>query len=240
MLTPYNQCHMPQNEPRNDSKHAIPIEAVLFDFGMVLCGPPNPAVWSQMRAITGFEEEGLSREYWAHRHPYDRGTHTGESYWQLVAAGNGKVFSAEQVAELLAADIALWTDANLPMITWARRLQRAGVRTGILSNMGDAMEAGVLAKFDWLNDFDHCTWSHSLQLAKPEAAIYSHAAEGLGVDPAKILFIDDRLDNIEAAHEFGMQTIQYRDHVQFVEEMEARGFGNLLEPEGIGHDRQPK
>jgi putative hydrolase of the HAD superfamily len=204
------------------------IEAILFDFGMVLTHPPNPAAWAQMRAVTGFDEQSLHREYWAHRHPYDRGTHTGAEYWQLIAAGNGTRFTEDQLAALIAADVALWTDLNQPMLDWVAQLQRAGLRTGILSNMPDAMEAGITARFDWLGNFHHLTWSHTLKLAKPEEAIYRHAAEGLQTPPAKILFIDDRLDNIEAAQAFGMQTLQYRDHAQFADEMERRGFGALL------------
>jgi putative hydrolase of the HAD superfamily len=222
---------MPPTTSPSDPKSTVPIEAVLFDFGMVLCHPPNQAVWAQMRTIAALSEEAFHREYWAHRHPYDRGTHTGQEYWQLVASRNNTLFTPDQIAQLIAADTALWTDPNDAMIAWAAQLQRAGIRTGILSNIGDAMEAGVRAKFDWLRNFDHCTWSHNLSLAKPELEIYRHAAQGLATDPARILFIDDRIENIQAAHDVGMQAIQYRDHTQFLADMEAQGFGALLHPE---------
>ena len=117
------------------------------------------------------------------------------------------------------------------MLDWAQRLQRAGVRTGILSNLGDAMAAGVLARFDWLGHFNHCTWSHTLGIAKPEPAIYLHAAEGLRTEPRAILFIDDRADNVEGARAAGMQAVQYTSHTAFVAEMEANGFAHLLHPE---------
>ncbi|MEO6802736.1 MAG: HAD family phosphatase [Granulicella sp.] len=217
--------------PPSDLIQPRSLEGVLFDFGRVLSGPPNPAAWAHMRELTAFEEEALHRGYWAHRHAYDEGKHTGEEYWHLVAADNGTVFTAEQVTALLAADNALWTDPNLPMIDWALRLHRSGIRIGILSNMGDAMKEGVLASFDWINEFDHHTWSHMLGIAKPAEAIYRHAAEGLGVAPGKILFIDDRPENIEAARAFGMHAIQYGDHAEFLREMEAQGFGSLLQPE---------
>jgi putative hydrolase of the HAD superfamily len=223
---------MPETIPQHLPKNAAFIEAVLFDFGMVLCGPPDPDVWAQMRTLAALEEEGFHREYWAHRHAYDRGQHTGEAYWQLVAAGNGNTFSSAQTEGLIAADIALWTVPNHPMIAWTKRLQSTGIRTGILSNMGDAMEIGVRARFDWLRDFDHCTWSHSLQLAKPEAAIYRHAADGLATPPGKILFIDDRLENVQAALNFGMQSIQYHDYAQFAEEMKIKGLESLLDRKG--------
>jgi putative hydrolase of the HAD superfamily len=209
------------------------VEAVLFDFGMVLSLPPDPAAWARMRAITGLSESDLYREYWAHRHAYDRGTLTGETYWHKAAQGAGIPLDPAQLADLLIADVDLWTQLNLPMVEWAQRLQRAGIRTGILSNMPDAMEAGIVAKFDWLRDFDHNTWSHALKIAKPEAAIYTHATQGLNTDPAHILFIDDRQDNVEAAIAAGMQAIQYRDHDSFVREMNQRGLGYLLDPTPI-------
>jgi len=181
-----------------------------------------------MRSLTGLEEEPLHREYWAHRHPYDRGDLTANAYWHLIGANNGLELTPTQIAGLIQADVDLWGDLNPPMVEWAGQLQRAGVRTGILSNIGDAMAEGLVARFDWIGNFHHCTWSHSLNLAKPEIAIYRHAAEGLATDPAKILFVDDRSDNIAAARAFGMQAIQYTNHQQFLDEMKERGFSYLI------------
>ena len=205
-----------------------PVKAALFDYGMVLSAPPDPAAWQRMRTVTGLSEEVLHREYWAHRHAYDRGTLTGEAYWRTIAAGSQTTFAPEQIAALIAADVDLWSRLNLPMVEWAQRLQRAGVRTGILSNIGDAMAEGLTAKFDWISAFDHCIWSHSLKLAKPEAAIYHYAAQGLATDLADILFIDDKQENIEAARAAGMQAIQYLNHTVFEQEMQAHGLASLL------------
>ena len=206
----------------------IPIDAVLFDYGLVLSGPPDPAAWTAMRIITGFDEPTLDRAYWAPRHAYDRGTHTGPEYWQAVAADASTTFTEDQVAALIDADTNLWTQLNPPMVAWAARLQQAGIRTGILSNLGDAMTHGVLSKFSWLEAFHHRLWSHTLKLAKPELEIYRHAAEGLGVSPARILFVDDRTNNVEAGLAAGMQVIQYTaDHTAFERELQVRGWEAL-------------
>lgn len=207
-----------------------PVQAVLFDFGMVLSAPPDPAAWQRMLDITGLPEDLLHREYWAHRHDYDRGTLSGEAYWRKAASEAGITLTPDQVAALIAADTDLWTQLNAPMLEWAQQLQRAGIRTGILSNIGDAMADGICGKFEWINDFHHCTWSHSLRIIKPEPAIYQHAAEGLATPPANILFIDDRQENIAAALAAGMQAIQYRDHATFEQEMQTRGLTHLLNP----------
>jgi putative hydrolase of the HAD superfamily len=208
------------------------IKAVLFDYGMVLSGPPDPAAWARMRTVANLSEDLLQREYWAHRRAYDRGDLTAETYWHKAAAGAGIVLTPAQLTDLIAADTDLWSQLNPPMLGWAQRLQRAGVRTGILSNMPNAVEAGLRARHLWIESFDHHTWSHTLNLLKPEPAIYLHAAEGLHTPPPNILFIDDRPENIEAALAIGMQAILYTTHTAFEHEMHARGLDSLLQLEG--------
>jgi putative hydrolase of the HAD superfamily len=186
-----------------------------------------------MLQITGFTEETLQEGYWAFRHDYDRGDLNGVEYWARVAELGHITFTSEQISQLIEADIALWTRLNEPMVDWAQRLQRAGIRTGILSNIGDAMTDGLLKKFEWINGFHHCVWSYRLRLAKPEEAIYKAAAEGLSTPTENILFLDDKIENIEAAHHAGMHAIQYRDHDSFEREMKEQGFSELLEPTSV-------
>lgn len=207
-----------------------PVEAVLFDYGLVLSGPPDPAAWAEMQHLLNATDPAFHDAYWRHRHEYDRGALNGTTYWQNVAADLAHPLTPEIHKELIAADNALWTQPNQPMIDWAARLQSAGVRTGILSNLGDAMETGILARCPWLHDFAHHTFSHRLNTAKPDPAIYAHAASGLGVPPASVLFLDDREENIRAARESGMQAIQYLNHEEFLREMQRAGHGALLDP----------
>ena len=63
-----------------------PIKAVLFDYGMVLSGPPDPTAWTRLRTRTGLSEDLLHHEYWTRRHAYDRGDLTAETYWTKAAA----------------------------------------------------------------------------------------------------------------------------------------------------------
>lgn len=205
------------------------VRAVLFDFGMVLSGPPDARVWREMLEVSGLSDEALHAGYWAHRHDYDRGALTGQEYWRAVGRHAGRELDSAQVERLISADTDLWTDLNGEMVDWAARLQRAGIRTGILSNIGDAIAEGICAKLPWVAAFDHCTWSHALKMAKPEPAIYIKTARALGVEPGAILFVDDRADNIAAAEALGFQAIRYSKHAEFEREMRQRGLGWLLE-----------
>ena len=205
------------------------VTAVLFDYGQVLSGPPDPAAWERLKAFLGADEASFHTAYWKHRDDYDRGALTAQACWQQVARDLGKTLDATQLQQVIDTDTDLWTQPNRPMIEWAATLQRAAVKTGILSNIGDAMEQGVLARCTWLSGFTHHTFSHRLGIAKPDPAIYRHAAEGLATDRAEILFIDDREDNIAAARAAGMQAVRYTDHAAFRRTMRDEGFGFLLD-----------
>ncbi|HVG26948.1 MAG TPA: HAD family phosphatase [Acidobacteriaceae bacterium] len=202
------------------------IRGVLFDYGLVLSGPPEASAWKRMREVLKAEEADFHAAYWRPRHDYDRGALSGVGYWGVVARDLGRTLEDRELLELLEADVQLWTQPNQAMIGWAAALQRAGVPTGVLSNLGDAMEEGILRCCPWLADFQHHTFSHRLRIAKPEAAIYRHAVEGMGLPAREVLFIDDREDNILAAREEGLQAVRYEDHGRFLaelRELEVRG-----------------
>jgi putative hydrolase of the HAD superfamily len=221
--------HLEQGDQPAPAAATPRIETVLFDYGLVLSGPPDPAAWSRMRSITGLDEDALHSGYWEFRHDYDRAALTGREYWKAVAAHADIQLEDAQIAALFAADVDLWTVPNPEMIAWAASLQKAGIRTGILSNIGDAIAEGIQTRLPWLAGFDHCTWSHELSLAKPDPAIYILTAEALKTEPERILFVDDREDNIAAADKLGMHGVQYTSHAAFVHAMRARGFSSLLD-----------
>jgi putative hydrolase of the HAD superfamily len=208
----------------------MPIHAVLFDYGMVLSGPPDPLAQARLEELLEASPESFRETYWEFRDAYDRGALSGVTYWTAVAERLERPVNHDLLRELIAADTALWTQPNAPMIEWAAALQQAGIKTGILSNLGNAMELGIRNRFAWLADFDHHTFSHWLGIAKPDTAIYRHAAEGLATPPPQILFVDDREENIRAAREAGMQAIQYSTHSAFVATMTALNLEYLLTP----------
>jgi putative hydrolase of the HAD superfamily len=218
-LVKYN-CLIMSDEPN--------VRAVLFDYGMVLSGPPDPTARVDMERILGIDEGTFQAAYWKHRDAYDRGTLSGLMYWESVARDCHKPLNAVELDALIDADNALWTQPNQLMIDWAVGLQRAGMKTGLLSNIGDAMEAGIRERFPWLNDFAHATFSHRLGIAKPDPAIYLYAAEGLNVPVGEILIVDDKEENILAAQAAGMVAVQYTNHEAFVVEMKRLGLDRLL------------
>ena len=206
----------------------IKIRAVLFDYGMVLSNVPEALDWHALENVLDAEEKPFQAAYWKYRDAYDRGALSAQAYWESVGRDLDRPIDAEVLRALIDADTVVWTQPNVEMMEWAARLNRAGIKTGILSNIGDAMELGVLGRFPALTEFTHHTFSHRLGIAKPDAEIYRHAMEGLAVPAAEILFVDDREENIVAARAAGMVAVQYLGHAGFVEEMQRLGLAPLL------------
>lgn len=209
------------------------LRAVIFDYGMVLSGPAEPGAHRELVRVFGAGAEDFEREYWAHRHAYDAGEFDGTGYWQRCAAGAGVTVTDEQIRELIANDILMWSSLNRTMVDWAVAISRSGFKTGILSNIPFEI-ADVFQHFDWAKRFTHNTWSCYLRMAKPDPAIYHHVVDALQVRPEEVLFLDDRQENILSAEAVGLQGILFRDVAQLREELEARGLAEILPPLDAG------
>lgn len=185
------------------------LRAVVFDFGMVLSGPPDPAAWAAMLRVSGLNEERFEPLYWADRAAYDEGKLTGVTFWQSFLRKAELPPDQGMAEELNRLDCRFWTVQNPAMVAWQLALKQHGLLTGILSNMGDSTLASIERTFDWIRRFDVLVWSYQLRIAKPDPAIYCHTLAQLGTLPEETLFIDDKLENIEAAQALGFQAIQF-------------------------------
>ena len=81
----------------------------------------------------------------------------------------------------------------------------------VLSNWSAETYEGMEEKYPFLKDFDGKIISGRDFLIKPDPAIYELAISRFDLIPQETLFIDDRLDNIEAAQNLNFQTIHLTD-----------------------------
>jgi 2-haloacid dehalogenase len=81
----------------------------------------------------------------------------------------------------------------------------------ILSNWSAETYEGMEEKYPFLKDFEGKIISGRDFLIKPDPAIYELAISRFDLVPQETLFIDDRLDNIEAAQKLNFQTIHLTD-----------------------------
>ena len=150
------------------------MRAVVFDYGMVLTGPPDPTAYAALLRITGLTSARLDSVYWANRHAYDEGKLTGSAFWEKIVREAGLDLGPSAIEELNLWDARMWTTQNDAMLAWQQQLKQRGILTAILSNMGDNVLANMEREFDWLSRFDVLVWSYQLAHGQARSRHLSH------------------------------------------------------------------
>jgi putative hydrolase of the HAD superfamily len=96
--------------------------------------------------------------------------------------------------------------------------RRAGVRTGLVSNSWGE-EGYDRTRFGEL--FDVLVISGEIGIRKPAPEIYALAAERLGREPERCVFVDDLAQNISGAERVGMHGIHHTDTAATIRRLEA-------------------
>ncbi|OIP84960.1 MAG: haloacid dehalogenase [Rhodobacterales bacterium CG2_30_65_12] len=102
-----------------------------------------------------------------------------------------------------------WTELAGPAIDHSvrllRALRRADVPVFALSNYGHDSFAISAAHYPALAEFDRTYISSRMGVTKPDARIYQMVEEDCAIAPDRLLFTDDRAENVAAAVARGWQ-----------------------------------
>ncbi|WP_372892740.1 HAD family hydrolase [Rhodosalinus sp.] len=112
------------------------------------------------------------------------------------------------------AEIRLWHDRWIELarpeipksVALMRALQARGVPVFALTNFGIGSFEVARAHYPFLDAFDRAYVSGHMGVIKPDAEIYARVEADCGLPPDRLLFTDDRADNIAAAGARGWQT----------------------------------
>lgn len=212
--------HASDAAPHNNCR----IEAVILDYGEVLCHQPAAEHIDFLSRTFQMDPQTFLPSYLKTRGPYDRGDMLPAEYWRDFGVQAGVAINEPTIERLRQVDNEMWSRPNEPMVRWLQKIHDAGFKTAILSNMPTDMADHVRRTFDWLAHFDHHIFSGEVRSAKPEPAIYQHTIQALGVPPSAALFIDDREENLVQARATGIRTIRYRSVEQLREDLLALNF----------------
>jgi 2-haloacid dehalogenase len=97
------------------------------------------------------------------------------------------------------------------------------VRTYALSNWSAETFHYALERFDFFNLFDGRLISGEVQIMKPDPRIFRILFERFGIDPTQAIYIDDVLQNVEAARKLGMHGIHFQDAAELRQELTHLG-----------------
>jgi putative hydrolase of the HAD superfamily len=184
---------------------STPWDAVIFDYGGVLCYPPVRQDLVEYARSSGLDEATFLRLYAETREYYGRSASGYSQSWQSAANSVGLEMPDSAVKQFIDKESELWTRPNQDVLALALDIKAAGCRIAILSNMTFELLGILRGKFDWLDEFDVRLWSCEHGCAKPDETIYRSCLEALGCEPSRALFFDDRRRNVQGARLVGME-----------------------------------
>lgn len=193
-------------------------KAAVFDYGGVLCQPAGEQL-DRFAALAGVTRAEFVALYATTRGPCDRGVMSPAEYWPYFATLAGTSYSPSQIERLTAIDLEIFRGVDSSLLGLVSELRRAGLRTGILSNMQPELLRILRAQAAWLDLFDVHVFSCDVHLVKPEPEIYHHLLRQLEALPGEVIFVDDLPRNVEAARDLGIHALLYRSFAQLRREL---------------------
>ncbi|MDE0802373.1 MAG: transcription antitermination factor NusB [Acidimicrobiales bacterium] len=190
------------------SRPWTPIDVVVFDMDGVIrhwlpesieaeeerLGLPTGVVSAAAFADPGFRDVtvgAISAEEWA--------------------AQIGDAVSAEHAVVTADAVSAVWLGSDWrvdeDVVALVRGLQAAGTSTAVFSNATSMLERDM-DKMGVTSLFTLVANSSRIEMAKPDVAAFEHVATMLERAPERLLFIDDRPENVAGAVEAGWHAVQ--------------------------------
>jgi putative hydrolase of the HAD superfamily len=195
--------------------------AVLFDLGGVVLGSP-------LHAIARYEREhgvpgGFVNRVVVSAGPsgawsrLERGELSLTGFhcaFDTECAGAGHAIDARALMELV-------HSAGEPrpvMLEAIRRIRAEGLATAAVTNNWISEAEGTR---DLRPNFDAFVESCVTGVRKPDPRIYHIACQGLGIEPAQAVFLDDIGANLKSARALGMRTIKVDDPMVALRELGA-------------------
>jgi epoxide hydrolase-like predicted phosphatase len=190
------------------------LKGVIFDVGGVIVRTQDHGTRRQWEQRLGLEPGDLARLVFQSEvaSKAQLGEASPDDVWswlqahldldsQVLATLQHDFWQGDQVDQALCDHIRAW---------------RHQYRTGMLSNAWSKDGRAMAQDLGVEDCFDVFVTSAEVGVMKPDARIYHIALDRLGVAPAEAIFVDDFIENVEAARRLGMQA------VHFVEPIAAR------------------
>lgn len=197
------------------------IRTIIFDIGNVL----TVFGWKDFIHSFGFSKETEERvgkatvdnPFW---HEFDKGFLNDEEMLEGFIRNDPSV--EKELRQIYVSLHGIVTRADYA-IPWIQALKKAGYQVLVLSNFSDKVKRDNSDALDFLEYVDGGILSYKDGVIKPDPAIYSLLLERYQLKPEECVFLDDMQTNLDAAAEFGIHTILFRNYEEAREELKRLG-----------------
>ncbi|MFC6354859.1 HAD family hydrolase [Luethyella okanaganae] len=184
---------------------SIPGRVVVFDYGEVISLTPSEEDRDRLLSVAEADADAFWPAYWRYREALDEGSLGIHDYWGAISDDLGVEWPPDRVHQLWVTDYTSWLSINIDTTQIIDGLAAGGTRLALLSNAG--RDFASFFRFGSLGPlFEHVFVSGELGLVKPDAAIYEHVLDQLGIVATQMVFVDNRPANVRGAEALGITT----------------------------------
>ena len=189
------------------------IDAIVFDFGNVLLDLDYPKIIQEFKKVARKNQDNIRKLVMDSKVlvQFETGQISPDRFRAAVNQILATNLSEDQFEDI-------W-NSMLKSITKERmdKVLKIGEQfdTYLLSNSNithelafEQMVMDATGKASIRDFFKESYFSHEIGMRKPNKDIYEFVVDDIDIYPSRMLFLDDRLDNIEAAREIGMKAVQ--------------------------------
>ena len=193
------------------------IKTIIFDIGGVLIGYDWTKYLMELFNNDETTVNTLKENIFKHWDEVDRGVLSED---ELLALFTKDIPELKNEVNLMWENLgdALWQYDFTK--DWLNDLKNRGYKILFLSNWSHHVKECAQKQLDFLPLMDGGVFSYKVNLIKPDPAIYKEIIKKYNLLPEECVFLDDRLDNCEAAKECGMSAVQVINHEIAVENLE--------------------
>jgi putative hydrolase of the HAD superfamily len=193
------------------------IKAIIFDFGRVISAQKPLSLFHRYEDELGLEP-GTINSVMFDSQAWQKalvGRKTVEEFWYEI----GPELGLNSHEEIDAFRNRYWADENINanVLKLIQKLH-GRYRLAVLSNAPPGLSQWLA---DWriLDFFDLVFCSGDEGVVKPDAMPFEVTLERLGVQPGEAVFIDDTMENVEAARKLGLHGILFTTAEELEDEL---------------------
>lgn len=201
----------------------FPFDVILFDVGGVLLTNG----WDTRERALAIEHFHLDAGFEARHHAaypaWERGATPLSAYLEATVFNEPRAFTQDEFFAFMKAQSKVLSDSGLGTLQELAASNKCLL--GALNNEARETNEYRFKTFELFKYFKVALSSCYLGLRKPDAAIYQATLDILGRPAERILFIDDRAENVEGAVRAGMKAVRFVGNEKL--QSDLAGFGVL-------------
>lgn len=191
---------------------------IVFDFGGVIAAANTNKMANFLMDSFNINKDELSNAF---KDMQNQGG-TEEQFWKQFAIIKHVVLPNDWINQF--GVIIQESITEIPgTLNLVKKLKTQCYQTAILSDMTQ-YQAEIIRKNGYFDLFNPVVLSHENKVKKPNPEAFQILLKKLNKPASSVIFIDDRIENVEAAKTQGIDAIHFINPKQLKEELERRGF----------------